>query len=275
MVVGAVGSALGGAMGAAVTTAYVGADKSFRIEKLRSGNGPAVILINGFLTEDTESWGPWGSMIDERFKEHSVYRVHWGSKEIKALASLLGVASARQVGLAGLRQMARRASKTATTGPVAGVLALGDVAKNPWSVARRRAITTGVALAGLLARIPDSEFVLIGHSLGGLAALTAAETLGTKPGSQRLAEVHLLGAAAGSKAVDWRLVARSVSGDLYNYYSANDAVLNNIFRVARMGERAIGTAPINSHHKCIRDRNVSRTVPSHGDYFFGVQLASP
>lgn len=275
MVVGALGSALGGAMGAAVTTAYVGEDKSFKIEKLRSGEGPAIIVVNGFLTEGTESWGPWQSMVDQRFEGHPVYRVHWGSKEIKALTSLLGVASARQVGLAALRQMALRASKAATTAPVAAALAVGDVAKNPWSVARRRAMTTGVALAGLLARIPDREFILVGHSLGGLVALTAAETLGTKPGSQRLAEVHLLGAAAGAEQVDWRVVARSLSGNLYNYYSTNDAVLNNIFRVARMGERAIGTTPIKSPQKSVRDRNVSRTVPSHGDYFFGVNLAEP
>ena len=66
-------------------------DKSFRIQKLRDGEGPAVLLASGFLTEGDTGWGSWRRIIDQRYPGSPVYRVHWGSKELKNLGSLAAV----------------------------------------------------------------------------------------------------------------------------------------------------------------------------------------
>jgi len=82
-VVTATGTALGGALGASTVAAYVGADKSFRIERVRSGSGPAVVFATGFLTEGLSGWAAWQMLIDARFPDSSVYQVHWGARNSK------------------------------------------------------------------------------------------------------------------------------------------------------------------------------------------------
>lgn len=69
-----------------------------------------------------------------------------------------------------------------------------------------RADRTGVALAGVLARIEAESFVLVGHSLGARAMITA-ETLATSEDASRIDTLHLLGAAEGRRG-DWRLLRR-------------------------------------------------------------------
>ena len=97
-VVVATGTALGGALGATTTTAYVADDKSFRIEQLRDGSGASVLLASGFLTEGSDGWGEWQRMIDERYHDNPVYRVHWGSKELSAFGVLAGIGLGKAAG---------------------------------------------------------------------------------------------------------------------------------------------------------------------------------
>jgi hypothetical protein len=272
LVVGATGAALGGTLGAAATSAYVSADKSFRIEKLRDGSGPAVLVASGFLTEAADAWGPWQRLIDARYPESPVYRVHWGAKELKAFAVLAGVGGGKLAAKQVVGRFAARASKKAAgLGPLAGVLMAIDVATNPWSVARSRAAMTGAVLADLIARCDDAPFVLIGHSLGGRVMVTAAQALATKRGEPRIAEMHLLAAAVATSG-DWRSLHESVAGTTWNYYSKRDAVLSRVFRTVELGRRAIGEVGINSKFASIKDCDESKRVSGHSAYFSNVTL---
>ncbi|MBX4421511.1 DUF726 domain-containing protein, partial [Mycobacterium tuberculosis] len=80
--------------------------------------------------------------------------------------------------------------------------------KNPWHTAKVRADRTGVALAGILAHTELEDVILVGHSLGGRAMITAAETLATSKDGPSIKLVHILGAAEGQKS-DWRLLNES------------------------------------------------------------------
>ena len=80
-VVTAAGLGLGGALGASVSTAYVGDDSSFAIEVLERGEGPAVVFSSGFLSEDKAGWGEWETIIRNRYPDSTVYRLRWGAKE--------------------------------------------------------------------------------------------------------------------------------------------------------------------------------------------------
>ena len=272
-VVTATGSALGGILGATATSAYVSSDKSFRIEKLVDGHGPTVVLASGFLTQGKDGWGPWRPIIDRRYPDSTVYRVHWGSKELKSLGILAGVGAGKVAARKVIADAGKRGSKAFSSLPGIGwVLAAHDVAANPWTVAKNRAGMTGAILADLIARTDDGPYILVGHSLGARVMVHAAQALGTRAGEPRIETMHLLGAAVGNRG-DWRSLDAAVSGTVWNYRSTRDEVLGTIYRFAELGQRAVGHTGFNSRFSRIKDRNVTRTVDGHSAYFDGVQLA--
>jgi pimeloyl-ACP methyl ester carboxylesterase len=272
-VVTATGSALGGALGASTVMAYAGADKSFDIVKLRDGVGPAVVLASGFLTEGDSGWGPWQELIDQRFADSPVYRVHWGAHELKKIAILMGGASAKVGVRMVLTNMAKKGSKAfGRLSYIGAVLLARDVTVNPWSVAKNRAGMTGAALADILARTEEGSFILVGHSLGARVMVTCAQTLGSRGGVPRIDSMHLLGAAVGRKG-DWGTLDAAVSRAVFNYWSPNDEVLRRLYVAAEFGQRSAGQVGFGSTFAKIKDRNVGRLVRSHSGYFHGVKLA--
>lgn len=273
-VIAAAGAALGSALGANVTSAYLSEDKSFRIEKFRDGSGTPVVVARGFMTEVDPYWRDAIAMIERRYPDSPIYRLHWGAKELGNLAALaiknVGVKQA----MAALAGAAARAGRVAAKklGPVAPALLVADLAKNPWHTAMVRADRTGVALAGILARTETDNYILIGHSLGARAMITAAETLAISDDSPRIDTIHLLGGAEGKKR-DWQRLNDAVTGSVYNYFSTNDAVLKFAFAAAQAGSVAVGLRGFESKFPNIKDRDVSSRVKSHFHYFRYVPLA--
>lgn len=272
-VVAAVGAGLGGVMGAGLTNAYVAEDKSFSVEKLKDGVGVAVIVCSGFLTEGTTGWGDWERIIIERYPDSPVYRVHWGSEELKDLWAVTTGNFGKAAAAKAVKSAALRASKRAATtaSPLGGALIAVDLVKNPWWRARERANKTGVIVSDLLARTGWEEVVLVGHSLGARAMLCAAEALGTKEAAPRVREAHFLGAAVGSKR-DWNQLHDAVSGTAYNYYSREDKVLKFFYTFAQMGDKAAGSTGMATKLKGIANIDVSRHVTEHSGYCKALSL---
>lgn len=272
VVVTATGTALGGALGANTVAAYVGADTSFRIERLRSGSGATVVFATGFLTEGLSGWSAWLRLIDTRFPDSSVYQVHWGAKELKDLGGLVASGGAKVAVRKLLTSRAKKGSRAFGALPGLGVLlAATDMASNPWTVAKTRAGMTGAALADLVARTDEGPFVLVGHSLGARVMVAAAQALGTRPEPPKIDSMHLLGAAVGANG-DWRTLDAAVSGTIWNYHSANDRVLRWLYSLAEPGQTAVGRTGFRSRFASIRDRNVSRYVSGHSAYVQTVAL---
>ena len=161
-VVAAAGAGLGGVIGAGLTSAYVSEDKSFAIEKLKDGPGVAVIACSGFLTEGKDGWGTGKRIITERYPDSPVYRVHWGSEELRDLRAVVGGNLGRAAVARGLMKVGLRASKQAAkkAGPIGGALIFVDLVKNPWMRARERANKTGVIVSDLIARTDMDEVIL-------------------------------------------------------------------------------------------------------------------
>lgn len=271
-VVTATGTAIGGALGATTVTAYAGDDKSFEIELVRPGTGTPVVFATGFLNEGKRNaWDEWQRLIDTRYPDAPVYQVHWGAKELKDLAVLGGVGSAKAAAHEVIRQGAKRGSKAAGLPGLGWVLGAHGIATNPWTVAKTRAGMTGAALAELIARSDEGPYVLIGHSLGARVMVTAAQTLATRLGPPRIGTMHLLGAAVGQKG-HWHKLDAAVSDTVWNYWSANDDVLRWLYKFAEAGQDAIGQTGLKSSRPRIKDRNVSRLVPGHRDYVAKVTL---
>lgn len=271
-VVTATGSAIGGALGAVTASAYFGADKSFRIERVRDGSGTPVVFATGFLTEGLAGWGDWQRLVDTRYPDSAVYQVHWGAKELGDLAGLVGAAGAMAAVQALLVQGAKRGSKAFGLPGVGWVLGAKSIAANPWTVAKTKAGMTGALLAELLARTVEGPYVLMGHSLGARVMVTAAQALGTRSGPPRLESMHLLGAALGRKG-DWRTLQNAVTGAVWNYWSADDNVLRWLYTLAEAGQQAAGHKGFGSGLPRVKDRNVTRLVGGHTEYVGTVTLA--
>jgi hypothetical protein len=273
-VIAAAGAAIGTALGASVTNSYLREDKSFRIEKFRDGPGTPVIVARGFLTDADRNWRFAIQMIERRYPDSPIYRLHWGSRELSALGLLavrnIGIRHGAKVVVGAAARAGRVAAKKLL--PVGPVLMAVDLAKNPWHTALVRADRTGVVLAGILARTEAEKYILVGHSLGARAMITAAETLATSDQSPRIETIHLLGAAEGRKG-DWRPLNESVTDSVYNYFSGNDAVLKFAFAAAQGGSVAVGLRGFGSKFAKIKDRDVSALVKDHSDYFARVRLA--
>ena len=273
-VVAATGTAIGGALGATTASAYTEADKSFAIELVRPGVGTPVVFATGFLTEGRSSWAEWKRIIDTRYPDAPVYQIHWGAKELKDLTALLASSGVEAAVVALVEQGAKRGSKAFGLPGIGWVLGLYGVATNPWTVAKTRAGMTGVALAELIARTQEDAYVLIGHSLGARVMVTAAQSLGTRPGTPRIESMHLLGAAVGRKG-DWHTLDAAVTGTVWNYYATNDNVLRWLYKLAEIGQTATGQAGFTTKFSTIKDRNVSRKVAKHSDYVPKLALEGP
>lgn len=272
-VVAAVGGALGGALGSSVTTAYIGADKSFNIELIKPGSGTPVIVANGLFSEGADTRPDWKDLVKGRYPESPIYRVHWGSNDLGDLAAMAKTLGGQPAAAFGVKGLAAKATKAGAKklGPLAPALVAAAVAKNPWHTARVKADRTGVALAGLLARTDAKSYVLIGHSLGARVVATAAETLARSKNKPKIDTVHLLGAAIGSKG-DWRLLDKAVTGAVHNYHSSNDGVLKFAYKTAQAGQSAVGFAGFRTDFARIHDHDVSDHVAGHSKYLQGVQL---
>lgn len=104
-----------------------------------------------------------------------------------------------------------------------------------------------------------------------LGRIKAAQVLGTRPEAPKIEAMHLLGAAVGTGG-DWRTLDAAIIDSVWNYHSANDGVLRNVYKTAQLGQSAVGCKGFKSSFPKIVDKNVSKLVAAHGEYFHAVSL---
>ena len=272
-VVATAGGLLGGVYGDRILGSYLGDDPSFAIEKIGSGEGVPVVIARGFLNEKSPNWFKAVRTVRKLYPDSPVYELNWGSKEFRHLATVAGVQAAGQAGKKAIFTGVGKASKLLAkkVSPAAPVLAAGTLVKNPWHTAVNRANQTGAALAALLAKSEQPEFVLVGHSLGGRVMVTAATAMagfGTEP---KIRDIHLMGAAIGGKR-SWRPLSDGVTGTVHNYYSTNDPILKFLYTTAQFGQSAVGRVGFSSSYPNIVDHDVSDLVSGHSEYYDSVDL---
>lgn len=274
-VVTAAGSALGGRYGAVISNSYFGDIDGFDIVEIKEGQEPALICIDGFLTEDDdEAPDVWKEAVSQHYPNNKIYYIKWEAQRLKDLAifiaTLGGKVSGTTTGIAAALSATKMAVKK--IGPVGTALTALDLANNPWSVASIKAYQTGALLADIIART-NKEYILIGHSLGSRVIYSCLASLKTKDECY-IKDVHLLGGAVdnncsydNSKA-NWSDIHKTVKGNIYNYYSKNDTVLKILYKV---GEGAkfdfgdpIGRHPIENNN--IQNIDVSEDIEGHTEY---------
>lgn len=263
VVTSTVGAAVGGALGAYVSNAYFGQIQDFDIRKVRTGKGPAVITVNGFLSQEDEGWSDWEEAIDRRYPNNPWYHVYWESKRNADLGKMISGSITQAVFVKKMSVYAAKASKAAARkiGPAAGLALIIGLARNPWHVAMVKADKTGVVLADIIQRCVRTKFILIGFSLGCRVVYSTLRTLATT-GKKKIDTVHLLGGAVSNQNEDWHYASQAVSAKLYNYFSCNDLALKTLYQVGTFfSSKPIGTSPIKIARFCNRD--VSKFVSGH------------
>lgn len=271
-VVSAMGAATGGALSGVVANSYFGEIDGFRITRLKEGRGPSVLLINGFLTQDTKNQErEWLNTLGRHYLANPWYLVEWESKRLHEIGKAAGDIGAHGAMLAVMSELAKQATKRASklVAPLQYPLLAIKAAKNPWHVALAKSGQTGSLLADIIARTPSQKkYVLVGHSLGARVVYFTLRAL-SGTAVQRIKTAHLLGGAVGTgRAADWEDVASAVYGKVHNYYSKKDDVLRVLYSAGRVliGTPAIGRNPVPGNAANIRNHDVTEHVGAHNEF---------
>jgi len=271
----AAGSALGGKYGAIISNSYFGDIDGFEIVKVKSGNEPAVICIDGFLTEgDKSASDVWTESLNKHYPNNTIYHVRWESKRLIDLANSTTMSAGKEALKKGVITAALSASKAAATkiGPLGMAIQTLGLATNPWSVASVKAYQTGALLADIIART-NKEYILIGHSLGARVIYSCLASLKTKEECY-IKEVHLLGGAVDNNCspdnnrVSWNDLHNTVTGNINNYFSKNDSVLKILYTLGE-GIKFENGDPIGRHeidNEKINNIDVTQYVSGHTKY---------
>ncbi|WP_297691027.1 DUF726 domain-containing protein [uncultured Eudoraea sp.] len=218
-VVTAAGLALGGSLGAYIGNSYMGDIYKFHIENVKNGKEPAVVTINGFLSEkdskNVKGYQDWESTIETHFPDKEWYHVYWEAKKLYDLGSLV-IGSGTSTGLSVIiGKAASHAAKQVSkkVAPVGSAMTAMQLSTNPWHVALVKAQKTGVLLADILKRT-NKKYVILGHSLGCRVAYFTLLALATTV-KKIIEDVHLTGGAVDREKVNWKIAKQSVSGKLF------------------------------------------------------------
>lgn len=209
----------------------------FSVTRLRSGYGPALIFVNGFLNGTEQDFSEWLTPIELRFPHNPCYGVRWNSGSLLEIGAfmtqfgtLTGAALTRVVAAQAVRVLAPSVAGVGLASCLCGLIG------NPWHKAYRGAKGAGKHLAQWLQQAGEAEYILMGHSLGAKVVFHALNTLAREPEpSGRVRDVYLLGGAVSNAASHWEHIPPLLSGTMYNVFSRNDDVLRVLYRAAQVG----------------------------------------
>jgi len=274
-VISGLGAAIGSSLGAYVCNSYLKEVKDFEIIKMREGENPSIITVNGFLSQNEDDTAAWENILSNKYANNRWYHLRWESKRLRNLGNLLSLWAAKGILKRNFGKIARKAVKTAAKkiGPFFTIIDIITIANNPWHVALHKAHKTGFVLSDILRRCPNDDFILVGFSLGARVINVALNNLAEK-GIENIKEAHLLGGAVDNSFGNWSNASKSTD-HIYNYYCEKDRVLKylyqagivheRIFKRAFFDSKPIGISPIEGFDN-ITNINVTSIVDGHMDH---------
>ena len=266
----AAGAALGARQGAVISNNYFGAIKDFKIRKVKTGTGPALIFINGFLSQKNQDSSDWEKSVKGGFPGNPCYHVTWESKSLYEIGRLIGKGGGAVVFQEFIKKLVERGSKKfiQKLTPLSWASSVAELLGNPWHISMVKASMTGILLADLLARTDHKDgFILMGHSLGARVIYYLLNALATKDNSI-INDVYLLGGAVDRTGNDgWQSVTKAVSGKIHNCYSNNDDTLKFLYQGANaLSSSPIGLGKIKFKNDKLANYDFSSLISGHMDY---------
>lgn len=221
--------------------------------------------ISGWVTSKNDVISPW-KVIGTGMES---FALQW---EVEALMNLgnalMGMVTTAAWSYLKSEIISRTVFSALTAGlwPL-GLLKIGRVLDNPWSIASYRAQKAGEVLADALINRAQGErpVTLIGYSLGAKVIYTCLQVLAERRAFGLIESVVLIGSPTPSDAADWRRIRTVVSGRVVNVYSTKDYILAYLYRSSSIQLGVAGLQGI-ENVKGIENVDVSELVTGHTSY---------
>lgn len=236
------------------------------VEDASSRRLRVTIGISGWLTSKSEVLTPWRILGPGS----EVFALRW---ELEALLNLghsmttmmssaaWGYAKSEIISRTVFAQLA-----SAAAWPM-GLIQIGRVIDNPFSIARKRADKAGEVLADALINKAQGErpVTLVGYSLGARVICSCLKSLATRRAFGLVESAVLIGAPTPSTTSEWRTMRTVVASRLVNVFSANDYVLGFMYRSTAVQYGVAGLQKIEGL-PAVENVDVSETVSGHLRY---------
>lgn len=224
-----------------------------------------VVGISGWLTEKEEVVLPW------RVLGHNaeIFALRYELESLINLGNALTTMITSAVWNKAKVEIIKRtifASLTAALWPL-GLLKIGKIVDNPFSVAKARSDKAGEMLADALINRAQGErpISLVGYSLGARVIYSCLMSLAERKAFGLVESAVLIGAPTPSTSSDWRVMRSVVAGRLINVYSENDYILAFLYRTSSIQYGVAGLQEVEGV-KGVENIDVSKAVSGHLRY---------
>ncbi|KAF2460567.1 hypothetical protein BDY21DRAFT_335779 [Lineolata rhizophorae] len=154
-----------------------------------------------------------------------------------------------------------------------GLLKVGKIIDNPFSVAKARSEKAGEVLADAIINKAQGErpLTLVGYSLGARVIYTCLMKLAERKAFGLIESVVFIGAPMPSAAADWRKIRSVVAGRVVNVYSTNDFILGYLYRSSSIQYGIAGLQKVEGV-KGVENVDVSDFIDGHTKYRFATGI---
>lgn len=236
---------------------YLDKDK-FDIYKIKDGEGPAILFINGFLSANNPDEEKWLLGIENKYPKNPCYIIKWDSGSLEKIFSYV-------LKLANISYKSSGIKSSAITTMSGAIISMPTA----WCKALVMARLAGTRLAYIIQRTKTNfGYILMGHSLGCRVIYHSLATLITDKRQNYIKQAYLFGGAVDrTNTSDWSDLSSQVNGNIYNFYSKNDDVLNIIYHFGSLYQTKdpIGLGKIDAGDR-IKNFDVSDIINGHFKY---------
>ena len=228
-----------------------------------------VVGISGWLTEKEEVVLPW------RVLGHNaeIFALRYELESLINLGNALTTMITSAVWNKAKAEIIKRtifASLTAALWPL-GLLKVGRIVDNPFSVAKARSDKAGEVLADALINRAQGErpVTLVGYSLGARVIYSCLMSLAERKAFGLIESIVLIGAPTPSTSSDWRVMRSVVAGRVVNVFSENDYILAFLYRTSSIQYGVAGLQKVEGVQG-VENVDVSKAVSGHLKYRYMV-----
>lgn len=194
---------------------------AYKITEVRPGDEPAIIVINGFLSESKKDVNDWLDVVDELYPSQRVLHLDWPSFSFNKLFNLEPENKLKNTISLAIKMMS-------PTGHIPK--ALRDMVVG-WVVAMDEAEAAGKWLAAYVDSQKNKNFILMGHSLG---ARVSYHALANLKRTKSIDFMYLFGGAVSNTEIWDDSCGRHKELKVINCFSENDYVLKFFYKVGTL-----------------------------------------
>jgi hypothetical protein len=198
---------------------------SCELIEVRTGKLPAIVIINGFMSEKEENAEDWLAVVDELYPLNQVIRVKWKAGNLKDMMFEKGVIEDSAV--SNNLNLGAAGAMLARTNLIGMAVAAGGIAVNKigghWKKSFYETRHVAHDLAKKIAETPElNNCILMGHSLGGRILKHTLNELVTP---NIVSVAYIFAGAVSSQNDEWQpIVTKHNKLKLINCMSKSDYV---------------------------------------------------